>query len=102
MPRGRIACGRCQRGGKNHTIFLEPLPAARDLQPKFSELGLSKRQAEIALWVIRGLSNREIAERLFITEQTVKDHVQDVFQKARVHHRSALIATVLGLRPEKS
>jgi two-component system NarL family response regulator len=51
--------------------------------------------------VVRGLSNREIAERLFITEQTVKDHLRDVFEKAQVHSRSALIATVLGVRSEK-
>ena len=80
--------------------LLEPLLVKRGLQSQFSDLRLSKRQAEVTLWVIRGLSNREIAKRLFITEQTVKDHLQDVFKKARVRRRSALIAKVLGLQPE--
>ncbi|TLY36473.1 MAG: response regulator transcription factor [Nitrospirae bacterium] len=37
-----------------------------------------------------GLTNREIAERLFITEQTVKNHLCDVFEKLNVHRRSEL------------
>jgi len=46
----------------------------------------------------QGFSNKEIAERLFICEQTVKDHLYDVFEKAEVHSRGELTAKVLGLR----
>ena len=48
------------------------------------------------MWVIRGLSNRQIAERLFIAEQTVKDHLHDIFEKMKIHHRSELVAKLLG------
>lgn len=90
-------------GRKERTIFLEPLPAKRDLRSKLADYGLSKRELEVAMWVIRGLSNRQIAERLFIAEQTVKDHLHDVFEKMTIHHRSELAAKLLGfgLKPNR-
>jgi DNA-binding NarL/FixJ family response regulator len=60
---------------------------------------LSPRQQEIALWVIRGLSNRQIADRLFIAEQTVKDHLSDIFVKLSVQRRGELIAKLLEIPP---
>ena len=71
------------------------------LESKLGVLGLTLRQQEIALLAIRGLSNREIAERLFITEQTVKDHLHDVFDRLTIKRRSELVATILGLVPER-
>ena len=49
----------------------------RDQSPRarMAAYGLSRREQEIALLALRGLSNREIADRLFICEQTVKDHL---------------------------
>ena len=67
------------------------------LKAKLSELGLSRRQTEVALLAVSGLSNREIADRLFIAEQTVKDHFFDIYQRAGVHRRYGLIAKLLGL-----
>lgn len=78
-------------------ILLQPLPKRWDLQAKLGCWGLTPRQEEIVLWVVRGLSNREIAERLFIIEQTVKDHLHDIFEKVEVRRRSELIAKVLGI-----
>jgi DNA-binding CsgD family transcriptional regulator len=37
---------------------------------------------------------------LFVTEQTVKDHLRDVFKKMQVHRRSELVAKILGLRDQ--
>ncbi len=82
-------------------ILLEPYPPDWTLKPRFTPFGLSPRQREIVLLVIRGLSNREIAERLFITEQTVKDHLHDIFEKVQVRRRSELVAKVLGVLPLK-
>jgi DNA-binding CsgD family transcriptional regulator len=93
--RVRMAPSRWNKKWK--IIYLEPQPAANDLQTKLAHYGLSKREQEIALWVMRGLSNRMIAERLFICEQTVKDHLYDVFEKMQIHRRSELTAKVHGL-----
>lgn len=85
--------------GREKVIFLEPLPTTENLRSKLAGFGLSPCQERVAMLVIRGLSNREIAEQLFIAEQTVKDHLRDVFEKARVHRRTELTAKVLGLQP---
>ncbi len=62
-----------------------------------ADFGLTPRQEEVTLLVVRGLSNREIAEQLFIAEQTVKDHLRDIFEKAGVRRRSELAAKVFKL-----
>ena len=88
--RVRTASARSDRKWK--IVYLEPQPPEGDLQTKLADYGLSKREQEIALWVMRGLSNREIAEKLFICEQTVKDHLRVVFQRMRIRRRSELSA----------
>ncbi len=60
-----------------------------------TDFGLTPRQEEVTLLVVRGLSNREVAEQLFIAEQTVKDHLRDVFEKVGVRRRSELTAKIL-------
>jgi DNA-binding NarL/FixJ family response regulator len=51
---------------------------------------LSVREREVYDLVCVGLSNREIAKRLYITEGTVKVHVHHVFDKLGVRSRTAL------------
>ena len=67
---------------------------------KTHNFGLTKRQEEIAILTIEGFSSKEIAERLFICEQTVKDHLHDIFEKIKVHSRGEMTAKVLGLRSD--
>jgi DNA-binding CsgD family transcriptional regulator len=75
-------------------ILLEPFPSLCHLKSKLSGFGLSPRQKEIASLIIQGLSNRDIAERLFICEQTVKDHLHDIFERMKIRRRSG-VATKL-------
>src|SRR5699024_2369058 len=55
---------------------------------------LTKREYEILIVIAEGLNNREIAERLFISEKTVKNHVSNIFRKLEVNDRiqAAIIA----------
>ena len=55
------------------------------------DFGLTKREVEILSNVFNGLKNAEIAERLFISEITVKKHVEHIFKKIAVNSRTALI-----------
>jgi len=48
---------------------------------------LTKREYEILIVIAEGLNNREIAERLFISEKTVKNHVSNIFKKLEVNDR---------------
>jgi DNA-binding CsgD family transcriptional regulator len=89
-----------QRLAKKSIILLEPLPTWDELKSKLSHFGLSRRQEEIAVLVMQGLSNHEISNRLCIAKQTVKDHIRDIFEKAKVHHRIELAAKVMRFRPE--
>ena len=60
---------------------------------------LTARKEEILKLLATGDSNREIAKRLFISEQTVKNHVASIFRKLQVNDRTkaALLAVRLGL-----
>jgi DNA-binding CsgD family transcriptional regulator/CHASE2 domain-containing sensor protein len=58
---------------------------------------VTKRQLETALLIIEGLTNKEIAKRLFITEYAVKRRAQKIYQKCKVKKRSELIKKVYGI-----
>ena len=65
-------------------------------RPRELPAGLTERELEVLLVLVRGESNQEIAEDLGISAKTVGHHVQHVYQKAGVRSRAA--ATRLGLR----
>lgn len=69
------------------------LPPKRTLVERHE---LTPRQAEVALLMARGLSNREIAERLGISRHTVRHHAEWVFTKLEIHSRKALALRLLG------
>ncbi len=72
------------------------------IRSKLSGLGLTAREREVAALAIGGLSNQEIAARLFIAEMTVKDHFKNIFRKLDIRRRGELAVRVLGLRlPER-
>lgn len=88
--------------GFSHSLFLvtmETLPAHPGIQEKAVMKGfhLTKREAEIVLHIFRGYRNAEIAEKLFISEGTVKNHLRSIYEKARVKSRTGLIHRVLSL-----
>jgi DNA-binding CsgD family transcriptional regulator len=68
---------------------------------KLKELGLTQREHEILGLIAEGLSNREIGERLFVSENTVKTHSSRLFDKMSVNRRMQAVqkAKDLGLIP---
>ena len=58
---------------------------------KIAALGISKREYEILLKIDEGLSNREIASELFVSESTVKSHVSNLFVKLDAKRRTQAI-----------
>jgi DNA-binding NarL/FixJ family response regulator len=73
----------------------DPGPRERDT-PR-----LSNREREIVALVAQGFKNKEIAERMFISEQTVKNHLHNIFDKLGVSDRLelALYAIHRNIRP---
>ena len=58
-------------------------------------LPLSNREREVAALVVQGFLNKEIAERLYISEQTVKNHLHNIFEKLGVSNRLELALCVM-------
>ena len=61
--------------------------ASRDREIAFAALPLSAREIEVLDCVAQGFSNKEIADELFVTEQTVKNHMTSVLRKLDVNDR---------------
>lgn len=70
-----------QRGVDQGILFAE----------KCAKLGLTKRETEVAEQVAQGLTSKEIAEKLFISERTVNKHLQTVYKKSESKNRVELI-----------
>ena len=75
-------------------------PFARN-EARLAQLGITPRELEILEAMAAGLSNREIAERLFVSENTVKTHAGRLFGKlaARRRTQAVQLAKEAGLIP---
>jgi DNA-binding CsgD family transcriptional regulator len=78
-------------------IIPEQLPLPRGMEDFIRRNEISPREAEIIAEICNGLSNQEIADRLFISLQTVKDHTSRIYMKANVRNRMQLMALVRGM-----
>ena len=65
------------------------------LKDVLTQKGLSHREAEVAELVTKGLSNKEVASQLFVTEKTVKFHLTNIYKKMAVKSRAQLIVWCL-------
>jgi DNA-binding NarL/FixJ family response regulator len=57
--------------------------------------GLTQRESEILSFMVSGLSNRAIAARLVISDETVKSHLRSIYRKLQVRDRTTAVATAL-------
>jgi DNA-binding NarL/FixJ family response regulator len=57
---------------------------------------LTKRRWQVATLACRGLSNRQIAEKLGVTEGTVKIHLHAIYEKLDIHSRTELTTALAG------
>lgn len=71
---------------KEVPVVVEALPFAPNGKA-LEELGITPREFEILQLIAEGLSNREIGERLFVSENTVKTHSSRLFDKMSVSRR---------------
>ena len=73
-----------------------PVKTSQELQ---RELGISQREMEVLVGMTEGLSNKEIAEKLFLSESTIKTHSSNLFSKLNANRRTKAIhqARLVGL-----
>ncbi|HKI80387.1 MAG TPA: helix-turn-helix transcriptional regulator [Pseudodesulfovibrio sp.] len=77
------------------------VPAAAEFvrdEARVEALGLTPRELEILDLIAQGLSNQEIAERLFVSVNTVKTHSSRVFEKLDVRRRTQAVQQGKALR----
>ncbi|MEN1884855.1 response regulator transcription factor [Streptomyces mirabilis] len=75
--------------GEYRRLASEPVPAAGADEPKAPQL--TDRETEVLRLVAKGLSYKQIAERLVISHRTVQNHVQNTLGKLQLHNRVELV-----------
>lgn len=75
--------------GEYRRLASEPAPAAGTDEPKAPQL--TDRETEVLRLVAKGLSYKQIAERLVISHRTVQNHVQNTLGKLQLHNRVELV-----------
>jgi ATP/maltotriose-dependent transcriptional regulator MalT len=92
---------------KQETVVIKEVPVAIAAghflpnQRKLDDLGITPRELEILELIAQGMSNREIAEKLFVSENTVKTHSSRIFGKMGAKRRTQAVqlGKQLGLLP---
>jgi non-specific serine/threonine protein kinase len=88
------AVGRGDRIAAALGLGLEPGPSCAQ-----QEVPLTKREHEVTELIAGGLTNRQIAERLFIAQRTVDTHVGHILAKLGCSNRSQAAVLIGGRRP---
>jgi DNA-binding CsgD family transcriptional regulator len=90
--------GRAEEGtGFSHImVVIEPCPINRniDLKSLRTKFSLTERESQIVEKVVKGLANKDIAEALFISEHTVRGHIQRIMAKMGIRTRTAIFYKV--------
>lgn len=73
-------------------------PAFVQNEAELQRLEISKRELEVLTWMAQGLSNQEIADKLFVSLNTVKTHSSNLFLKLGVGKRTQAVQRARELR----
>lgn len=73
-------------------MYMRPAPEIDRIQAFASRYDLSQREADIFRLISQGSTNKEIAEKLYISENTVKFHVRNLLRKTDCGKRKELLA----------
>ena len=88
---------RQMQKGKEQEVPEHSAPAAPDYS-RAEAIGISKREFEVLEQLAAGLSNKEIADTLFVSESTVKTHVSNLLLKLDAKRRTQAVVRAKELR----
>jgi len=80
------------------SLSKKAIPEGAIDQEKITQLGISKREYEVLVQIANGMSNKEIADALFVSESTIKTHVSQLLVKLDVKRRTQAIQKAKSLR----
>jgi DNA-binding CsgD family transcriptional regulator len=78
-------------------VSIEPTPASERAALYARVAGLSGRESELLTHLVAGADTHELAQRLYLSEHTIQDHLKSVFAKTGVNNRRVLVARGTGL-----
>ncbi len=92
--------GNCWVGAESVSNLLEYLKAQspENQKRKDSRFGLTGREREILATIVDGCTNKEIAQRFSLSEDTVKHHLTNIFNKVKVSNRLELALFAINNR----
>ena len=64
----------------------------------YDELGITEREYEVLCMIDQGLSNKEVAEKLFISQNTVKTHLSNLYVKLDAKRRTQALKNAKDLK----
>lgn len=86
-----LKCLRFDIGDKYILICLSKEEPRLPLSQQLRKIGVSPRELDVVFLVYQGMKNVQIADKLFISEHTVENHLRSIYQKLDVNSRTALI-----------
>ncbi|MCY0905299.1 helix-turn-helix domain-containing protein [Arthrobacter sp. H14-L1] len=89
---------RAARMGSQIAVSLEASSPEERLEVFALAHGMSAREAELLAMLADGSDTKLIAQRMFLSELTVQDHLKSIFAKSQTHNRRSLLAQIVGTR----
>jgi len=86
------------QGGGGIAVTIEEASPVDRLEVFSLAFSLSARERELVTLLASGGGTAEVSERLFVSENTVQDHLKSIFQKTSTHSRRTLLSRALGAR----
>lgn len=88
--------GTALQSDRDIAVTIEPTAPAGRMSLFIRATGLSKREAELLTYLSTGADTRQMAQQMFLSENTIQDHLKSIFAKTGVSNRRELLARVVG------
>lgn len=86
-----------QLGAEEFLLRIVEVDAGQDLDRLHNRVPLTRREAEVLLWLARGKSNRDIAQILSVSFRTINKHLEQIYPKLGVENRTAAVALAIRI-----
>lgn len=76
-------------------VVLDKINKQSNSDPKITKYDFTEREKEIIIAISEGLTNKEISNKLFISEGTVRNYISSILDKSNLEHRTAIAVNYL-------